>query len=334
MPLDDANVYPPPPPPPSYPPAGAYVPRSFAYAMPPRPRRSAWFYIGVIGGSLALVTAVVAGIVWGALGKNDRSSFFNTDQIAIVDVTGVILSADKIDSQLRSFASDDQVKAIVLHIDSPGGASSPSQEIYHEVLRLRQEHPKKKIVASIDSVGASGAYYIASACDRIYANQASVVGSIGVVMEWTNYGELMRWAKLKSVDIHAGDLKTAGDPTRDPTPQEQAYFRSLVDNMYGQFIHDVAVARHTTDDKIRPLATGQVWTGQQALGLGLIDREGGLRVALMDTAKDVGISGEPTVVRPTHQTSVIAQLLAGSDSLFPDPAKLLQHAPGFYFLWK
>ena len=329
---DDTPYPPPPPPPPTY--APNYAPRSPLYVAQPGRARSAWFYIAVIGGSLALVVVVLAGVVWGALGKNDRSTFFNTDQIAIVDVTGVILSAEKIDSQLRAFASDDQVKAIVLHIDSPGGASSPSQEIYHEVLRLRQEHPKKKIVASIGAVGASGAYYIASACDRIYANQASVVGSIGVVMEWTNYGELMRWAKLKSVDIHAGDLKTAGDPTRDPTPAEQAYFRSLVDNMYGQFIHDVALARHTTDDKIKPLATGQVWTGQQALALGLIDREGGLRVALMDTAKEVGIAGEPTVVRPTHQPSVIAQLLAGTDSLFPDPAKLLQHAPGFYFLWK
>ena len=82
---------------------------------------------------------------------------------------------------------------------------------------------------------------------------ASVVGSIGVIMEWTNYGELMRWAKLKNITIHAGELKDAGDPTRDLTPKEEAYFQSLVDNMYGQFVHDVAIGRHSTDDKIRPL---------------------------------------------------------------------------------
>jgi protease-4 len=260
--------------------------------------------------------------------------FGSSDQIAVVDVTGVITRAEKIDAQLRQYADDDSIKAIVLHIDSPGGAAAPSQEVYNEILRLRKDK-HKKIIASIDSVGASGAYYIASACDRIYANEASVVGSIGVVMEWTNYGELLRWAKLKSVDIHAGELKTAGDPSRDATPKEVAYFQSLVDNMYAQFIRDVAVGRHTTADKIKPLATGQVWTGEQAVPLGLIDQEGGLRVAIMDTAKSVGISGEPTIVHTERKdTSLLSLLLSGSDDLFPNPSQLLNHAPGFYFLWK
>jgi len=226
------------------------------------------------------------------------------------------------------------VKAIILHIDSPGGGAAASQEIYHEVLRIREEK-HKKIVASVESMGASGAYYIASACDKIYANPASVVGSIGVIMEWTNYGDLLRWAKMKNVVIHAGELKDAGDPTRDLTPKEEAYFQSLVDNMYGQFVHDVATGRHTTDDKIKPLATGQVWTGEQALSLGLIDQQGGFRIALMDTARSVGISGEPRIVRPTKDKRGIAALLTdGTDDLFPNPSKLLDRAPGFYFLWK
>ena len=300
----------------------------------PRPRRSAWFYIATIGGSFAIIALVLTGIIWSTLRSVDGGSLFGSDAVAVIDVKGVILSADKINAQLRTYAYDDTVKAIVLHIDSPGGAASPSQEIYHEVLRLRQEK-HKKIIASIDSVGASGAYYIASACDKIYANQASVVGSIGVVMEWTNYGDLLRWAKLKNITISAGDLKTAGDPSRDLTPKEQAYFQSLVDNMYGQFVQDVASGRHTTADKIRPLATGQVWTGQQALPLGLIDKEGGLRIAIMDTAKDAGISGEPVIVRPSSKpTSLISTLLSGGEDLFPNPGKLLEHAPGFYFLWK
>ncbi|NYF79538.1 signal peptide peptidase SppA [Granulicella arctica] len=318
------DVSPPPPP---------YVAPSYpAPYVPPR-RRSAWFYIGTIGGSFAVIALVLTGIIWGTT-RSSGWSPFGSDEIAVIDVTGMILTADKIDAQLRAYADDDSVKAIILHIDSPGGAASPSQEIYHEIERLRQEK-HTKIVASVDSVGASGAYYIASACDRVYANQASVVGSIGVVMEWTNYGDLMRWAKLKSVDIHAGELKTAGDPSRDMTPKEQAYFQSLVDNMYSQFVHDVAVGRHTTEDKIKPLATGQVWTGQQALPLGLIDKEGGLRVALMDTAKEVGISGEPTVVSPAkEERGLLSMLLSGGEDLFPNPGKLLEHAPGFYFLWK
>ena len=259
---------------------------------------------------------------------------FGSSRIAVIDLTGVIVDADKIDSQLRKFGDDSSVKAIILHIDSPGGGAAASQEIYHEVLRVRQEK-HKKIVASVESVGASGAYYIASGCDKIYANDASVVGSIGVIMEWTNYGDLYRWAKLKSVVIHAGELKDAGDPTHDMTPKEEAYFQSLVDNMYGQFVQDVADGRHTTADKIRPLATGQVWTGQQSLPLGLIDKVGGYRVALIDTARSVGIKDEPAVVRPAGAKKGLAALINGdADDLFPNPTKMLDKSPGFYFMWK
>jgi len=324
---EDATPPPPPYPTPSY---------ARPFGTPPPPRRSPWFYIAVIGGSFAAIALVLGAIVWSTVRSVNGSGggLFSSDAIAVIDIKGVILSPDKIETQLRTYGDDDSVKAIILHINSPGGAAAPSQELYHEVLRIRQEK-HKKIVASIESVGASGAYYIASACDKVYANQAAVVGSIGVVMEWTNYGELMRWAKLKSVTISAGELKTAGDPSRDLTPKEQAYFQSLVDNMYTQFVHDVATARHTTDDKIKPLATGQVWTGQQAIPLGLIDKEGGFRIALMETAKAAGISGEPRVLRATEQTpSLLSLLTSSSDDLFPNPSKLLEHAPGFYFLWK
>ena len=256
------------------------------------------------------------------------------NRIAVIDVAGVILTPETVDTQLRKFGDDDSVKAIILRINSPGGGAAASQEIYHEVLRVRQEK-HKKIVASVESVGASGAYYIASACDRIYANDASVVGSIGVIMEWTNYGDLLRWAKLKNVTISQGELKDAGDPSRDLTPKEQAYFQGLVDNMYSQFIHDVATGRHTTDEKIKPLATGQVWTGQQALTLGLIDKQGGFRSALIDTARQVGITGEPTIVRPAKaKRGLLALLTDDGEDLFPNPSQLLNHAPGFYFMWK
>ena len=308
------------------------------YGVPPPRRRSPWFYIGIIVGSLVAVFLLVTLMVWAAMrsttGSGSSGFGIGTDSIAVIDVSGVILSPETVDTQLRKFGDDSSVKAIILHINSPGGGAAASQEIYHEVLRVRQEN-HKKVIASIESVGASGAYYIASACDKIYANEASVVGSIGVIMEWTNYGDLMRWAKLKNVVIHAGELKDAGDPSRDLTPKEEAYFQSLVDNMYTQFVHDVATGRHSTDDKIKPLATGQVWTGQQSLPLGLIDKVGGYRVALIETAKSVGISGEPNVVRPAKiKRGLFSILTDDSDDLFPNPSQLLNHAPGFYFMWK
>jgi protease-4 len=337
----------PPPPPPFTPPATPYgqIPNYAApygtapgYGVPPPRRRSPWFYIGIIVGSLAAVFLLITFMVWAAMrsttGSGSSGFGIGTDSIAVIDVSGVILSPETVDTQLRKFGDDSSVKAIILHINSPGGGAAASQEIYHEVLRVRQEN-HKKVIASIESVGASGAYYIASACDKIYANDASVVGSIGVIMEWTNYGDLMRWAKLKNVVIHAGELKDAGDPSRDLTPKEEAYFQSLVDNMYTQFVHDVATGRHSTDDKIKPLATGQVWTGQQSLPLGLIDKVGGYRVALMETAKSVGISGEPNVVRPAKiKRGLFSILTDDTDDLFPNPSQLLNHAPGFYFMWK
>ena len=334
----------PPPPPPQnfggYPPPRAPYPAGYTANYPPvyRPTsRSPWFYVAVIGGSFALLCLLFWGMAWFTMRSaqgNATGLALGNNQIAVIDITGVILSPETTNTQLRKFGDDSSVKAIILHINSPGGGAAASQEIYHEVLRVRKEK-HKKIVASVESVGASGAYYIASACDRIYANEASVVGSIGVIMEWMNYGDLLKWAKLKNITITAGELKDAGDPSRELTPKEQAYFQSLVDNMYSQFVHDVAAGRNTTDEKIKPLATGQVWTGKQSLSLGLIDRIGGFRIALMDTAREVGISGEPSIVRPAkNKRGIFTMLTEDGEDLFPNPSQLLNRAPGFYFVWK
>lgn len=337
-----AAAPPPPPPPPPY----AYAPYAYAqrpgygaYTPPPKKRRSAWFWVAIFGGGLVAVALLFTAMVWSIVRNVSGNDSAGLDgfgsKIGVIDIDGVILDPEKTNDELRKFGEDSSIKAIVLHINSPGGGAAASQEIYNEVRRVRADN-KKPIIASIESVGASGAYYIASGCDKIYANDASVVGSIGVIMEWTNYGDLLRWAKLKNVVIHDGTLKDAGDPTRDMSPEEQAYFQGLVDNMYGQFVHDVAVGRHTTDDKIRPLATGQVWTGQEALDpkLGLIDKIGGFRVALMDTARQVGISGEPEVEKPANNKGLFAALSDSTDSLLPNPTKLLDQAPGFYFMWR
>jgi protease-4 len=293
-----------------------------------------WF---LVGGAAVLAFLVVCSLViYSAArsisGSDDGFSSLD-DNIGVIDIDGEILSADSTVDQLRKYDQDSSVKAIILHIDSPGGAAAPSQEIYHEVLKIRDEK-KKPIVAAIESVGASGAYYIASGTGKIYANDASVVGSIGVIMEWTNYGDLLSWAKMKPEVIHAGSLKDAGDPTHAITPEERTYFQGLVDNMYGQFITDVANGRHLPVDQIRSIATGQVWTGQQALPLHLIDKQGGFRDALLETAKSVGISGEPSVVKPEIHHNTIWDQISNADDLVHQPTKLLERRPGFYFLWR
>ena len=196
--------------PPPYPPYAYGSPAGYAQ------RRSAWPWVVLILGILALGLIAVGtflGSIAKMVGTDTSTASFSADSIAVIDISGVITDADteKIGKQLQRYGDSDDIKAIILHIDSPGGGAAASQEIYHQVLQVR-ELKHKKVVASVESVGASGAYYIASACDKIYANPASVVGSIGVIMEWTNYGDLMRWAKLKPVVIAHGTLKDAGDP--------------------------------------------------------------------------------------------------------------------------
>lgn len=320
-----------PPPPSSAPSWQAYPP-----PVPPR-RHRVWPW--VVAGCVLFLGLFAVSIVFMVLmvrsATGPTASFsFGGGNIAVVDIDGVILSADTTVDQLRKFDQDDSIKAIILHINSPGGAAAPSQEIYHEVLHIRDEK-KKPIVASVESVGASGAYYIASAANKIYANQASVVGSIGVIMEWTNYGDLLKWAKLKPEVIHAGALKDAGDPSREMTPEERVYFQSLVNDMYGQFISDVAAGRHLPADQVKTLATGQVWTGEQALPLHLIDQTGGFREALLQTAKSVGISGEPSVVKPyVRHRGLFDIVTSDADDLIPSPQQLAEKHVGFYFLWR
>ena len=156
----------------------------------------------------------------------------------------------------------------------------------------------------------------------------SVFRSLGATVEEVDLG----WGPEV---LKAGSLKDAGSPTREMTPEERAYFQSLVDNMHTQFIRDVASGRGMGADKLTPLATGQVWTGQQALPLHLIDKQGGFRDALLDTAKQVGISGEPNVVKPAKKgRSVLDLVTSDADDLWPNPSKLLEKPAGFYFLWR
>jgi len=244
------------------------------------------------------------------------------------------LVANVIVAQLLFLEREDPDKEIRLYVNSPGGGVAASEEIYREVKRIRDEK-HKWIVSSIESVGASGAYYVSSATNRIYADNGSVVGSIGVIAEWVNYGDLMRWAKLKPEILKVGEFKDTGDPTRELTPAERQYMQGLIDNMYGQFVQAVADGRHAKVSDIKPIADGRVWTGQQALDMHLIDKIADFRAAVLDTAKSVKISGEPVLVHPEKDRKSLLDLLFGDVSPWlPTREKLLDQQMGFYYLWK
>src|SRR6204780_3411299 len=181
-----------------------------------------WILIG--GGAFFLFVLAVFSLVYLTLhaGTNDAGFSGFGDRIGVVDLDGVILSPQPVVGQLKKFGDDSSIKAIILHVNSPGGGVAASEEIYREVKRIREEK-KKKIVVSIETVGASGAYYVASASDKIYADSGSVVGSIGVIAEGMNYGDLLKGAKLKNIVLKTGEFKDTGNPARDPTPNQQTY---------------------------------------------------------------------------------------------------------------
>src|SRR5271167_1093251 len=208
---------------------------------PPRSRVFLWVLLG--GGAFFLFLLAVFTLVYFTVRTQQKDSFAGFgDKIAVVDLEGVILSPKDMVEQLRKYGDDSSIKAIIIHVNSPGGGAAASEEIYREVLRI-SDVKKKRIVASIETVGASGAYYVSSATNKIFADNASIVGSIGVIAQWINYEELMKWAKLQAIVLKAGEFKDTGSPVRPMTPAERAYMQGLIDNMHAQFIQSVAYRR-------------------------------------------------------------------------------------------
>jgi protease-4 len=192
---------------------------------------------------------------------------------------------------LQAADADPGVSAILLRIDSPGGTASASQEIAMEVARL-----EKPVVASIGDIGASGAYMIASQCDHIVATPSSAVGSIGSVIQIPNYEGLMEKLGIEYTILTSGEFKDTGSPYRSLTETETAMLRAELDMILDAFVADVAEGRGMSEDEVRELATGWVWTGQEALELGLVDSLGNYSDALDVAADEAGIEGDYEVI--------------------------------------
>lgn len=220
-------------------------------------RSRTWLWVLIGGGVFFLFVLAVFTLVYLTMHAGEDSSLRSSfgDKIGVIDLQGVILDPTVTVGQLKKFGDDDSIKAIILHVNSPGGGVAASEEIYRAVGRVAQ---KKKIVVSIQTVGASGAYYISSAATKIYADKGSIVGSIGVIAQWVNYEELLHWAKLKDITMKAGEFKDTGSPTRDMTPAEKEYLQALIDNMHTQFIQAVADGRKAKVEDIRAIANGKV----------------------------------------------------------------------------
>jgi protease-4 len=258
---------------------------------------------------LAFVGLMVAGLALSLRGGGRRAQ--GGPKIAVHELEGVIGEQGGIDGareaeQLHDFAMNDDVRAVLVRIDSPGGAVAPSQELHEEILRTRK---RKKVVCSLGNTAASGGYYIAVACDRIIANPGTVTGSIGVISRFFAAPELLELAKVQQTTLKTGALKDSGSPFRSFDEKDRAYFEALQQRIYGQFLEAVAAGRGKTVEEIRPLADGRVFTGEEAKGLGLVDGLGNLRTAVEALMELADLHGEPELVRPEREGFHLADLL-------------------------
>ena len=256
---------------------------------------------GLIGLGVALFLFFLFAIFISSFIGKERN-FSLGEKIGIVPITGIITDSLAIIDQLHEFKKNDKVKAIVIRIDSPGGGVGPSQEIFEEIKKIKKE---KKVVASIGSLGASGGYYVACACNTIVANAGAITGSIGVIVEYANFEELLDKIGLKGVVLKSGKYKDVMSPIRKMTDEEKNLLQSVVDDIHRQFVSAVVDSRHLTKEQQESVSEARIFTGAQAKAVGLIDELGNFTDAVNIAAKLGGIKGDPELLYPKKKLSFL-----------------------------
>ena len=238
------------------------------------------------------------------------------DRVGVIRIEGVILDSQSTIGELKRFADNPSIKAIVLRIDSPGGGVVPSQEIHDAVQRVRNKN-NKAVIASMGSVAASGGYYIAVATDRIMANSGTLTGSIGVIMEMANVEGLLKKIGVEGVVIKSGRFKDVGSPLRKMSDEEHELLQSVMDDVHRQFIEAVAAGRGLDVTVVQALADGRIFTGRQAKDSKLVDELGDLEAAIQLAADVAGIEGVPKVIEPRRRFSFRELIDSRLSTLFP-----------------
>ena len=247
----------------------------------------------------------------------------SSSRIGVLDISGMVSNERLIIKQIDTFRDDKSVKAIVLRIDSPGGAVGPSQEIYHELKKMAQEKP---LIVSFGAVAASGGYYLAMAGERIFANPGTITGSIGVVMSFPDYQELMGKVGIRSEVIKSGPFKDIGSASRNMTDDERYLLQEMIGDVHLQFVEAVSDGRNIPVAKLAPYVDGRIFTGRQALEFGLIDQLGSFNDAVDHAAMRAGIVGKPDLVYPPPERqeflqrylNILLNRFSGVDLAFKD----------------
>ena len=244
----------------------------------------------------------------------------------------------RVREELQKAEKDDQVRALIVRINSPGGTITASDVLYHELVAFK-ERRKVPVIAAIMDVGASGGYYAALAADTIVANPTTVTGSIGVVMITVNAQGLLEKIGVAPLAIKSGPMKDAGSPFRSLTEPERAVFQSIIDEMYGRFVGLIVKARKLPEDRVRAAADGRVYTAEQALRLGLVDRIGYLEDVVTLAKERAGLEEAKVVMyhRPKEYRANIYSLTpppsTAESALAQFAATLGGAGPRFLYLW-
>lgn len=237
-------------------------------------------------------------IISSIVGNGDDSlELGNGPKIGVVEINGGIFGSERIVSQLDEFSRREDIEAIIVRINSPGGSVAASQEIYEKIRKIREEG-NKPIIASMGTVAASGGVYVAMGAELIMANSGTTTGSIGVIIDYPVAVGLMEKLGIQVEVIKSGPYKDAGSPFRSPTQADRKYFQGIINDMYEQFMEVIANERNLDPDEVRAMATGEVFTGRRAYELGLIDTLGTFEDAIALAGDLIGNTDRPVIVKP------------------------------------
>lgn len=251
------------------------------------------------------------------------------DKIAVVEVYGEISDSRDIIRQLKRWTDDGSIKAIILDIDSPGGAVAPSQEIYDQVLKTREAGIP--VVAAMRNVAASGGYYIACAAEKIVANPGTLTGSIGVILSFPTAKKLFDKIGLKFETVKSGELKDVGSMNRAMTPEDERMLQAVIDDTYEQFVEAVSLGRNKTKEEVYPFADGSIFTGRQAYNIGLVDTLGSFETAVSITGEMVNLGPDPDLVIERKRQPGLFDVLSQSLTTINNILKTENSSPGLQY---
>ena len=297
-------------------------------------RSNLWLWIIFGGGAFLFFILCLAAIAvfFSNIGSSGVSRSSNL--VASLEIKGTISDSKEFIEELNDYGKRANVKSVIIRIDSPGGGVAASQEIYEAIKEFRAD-TKKKVVVSMASTAASGGYYVACAADMIFANPGTITGSIGVIAQWYDYSDLLRWAKMQSVVIKTGDFKDSGSGFRPITEEEKVLFQSLIDDMHGQFVSAISASRNIPEEEVRLFSDGRVFTGREAMEKRLVDEIGTFQDAVKTAANLGGITGEPKLLTPFKKRfSAFDLLLGNAESVFPLASVGSGSHIRFEYLWR